>query len=351
MLSKDQEQSVSEGSSSVQAGRDVTITHTGLSYTEVRDVALDVFKANFYQLAGVAKQTAEARAEEITEKFLSKLQKENPTGLEKSLDPDFQCALFTVQREYARIGDKDLGDLLVDLLVDRSKQEQRDILQIVLNESLITAPKLTESQLAVLSVIFYFKYTQNLGIDSHKAFGEHLDKFVLPFASKVVKNAPCYQHLEFSGCGSNGIGGLLLENLLGRVYQGLFLKGFEQTEISGRSISIGHDSRFFIPCLNNPSKVQVGAINKTALNKKLEDFTIPPEDQAKITALFDVGKMGDKEIREKCISIRPYLSDLFESWSGSLMKNFNLTSVGIAIGHANIKRLTGEFSDLSIWIY
>jgi hypothetical protein len=39
-----------------------------------------------------------------------------------------------------------------------------------------------------------------------------------------------------------------------------------------------------------------------------------------------------------------------EIWSGSSMKNFTLTSVGISIGHANIKKNLGEFTDLSIWI-
>jgi hypothetical protein len=86
------------------------------------------------------------------------------------------------------------------------------------------------------------------------------------------------------------------------------------------------------------------------LDKNLEAHAITLEDRAKITALFDVGKMADAEIRDKCISIRTYMSDLFECWSGSSMKNFTLTSVGIAIGHANIKRLAGEFSNLSIWI-
>ena len=49
-------------------------------------------------------------------------------------------------------------------------------------------------------------------------------------------------------------------------------------------------------------------------------------------------------------AIRPYMSGVFETWSESAMKNLTLTSVGIAIGHANIKRLVGEFSNLSIWI-
>ncbi len=350
MLNKDQEQKVADGSTAIQAGGNVTITKAGLTYAEVRDVALDVFRANFYQLSGVAKETAKARAEEITEAFLSKLQKEHPAGLEKSDDPDFQYALFTVQKEYARNGDTNLGDLLVDLLVDRSKQEQRDILQIVLNESLSTAPKLTENQLAVLAVIFLFKYTQNVGVGNHQMLAEYFDKFVAPFASSVVKNTACYQHLEFSGCGAISLGARNLESILGVTYQGQFLKGFEEKTVTDKGVSIGLDPKFFIPCLNDPSKLQVNANSKEMLDKAFEAHSITPEDRAKISELFDVGKMNDTEIKDKCIEIRPYMSELFETWSESAMKNFTLTSVGIAIGHANIKRLVGEFANLSIWI-
>ena len=348
MLNKDQEQNVAQGSTAIQAGRNVTIT--GLTYVDVRNVALDVFKANFYELAGVAKEIAKARAEEITEAFLLKLQQENPDGFKKSDDPDFQYALFTVQKEYARNGDKELGDLLVDLLVDRSKQEQRDILQIVLTESLITAPKLTESQLAVLSVKFLFGYTQTLGVENHQMFAEFLDTHVAPFASKLVKNIASYQHLEFSGSGAIGLGERSLESILGINYQRQFQKGFEEKEIIDRSISIGLDQRFFIPCLNDPSKLQVRANSKELLDKALEECAILAEDRAQIHALFDLGKMNDSEIKDKCIEIRPYMSTLFETWSESAMKNFTLTSVGIAIGHANIKRLVGKFANLSIWI-
>lgn len=350
MLSRDQKQDVAEGSTAIQAGGDVTITKTGLTYAEVRDVALDIFRSNFYELSGIAKETAKARAEEITEAFLEKLQKENPAGLDKSYDPDFQYALFTVQKEYARNGDKDLGDLLVDLLVDRSKQEQRDILQIVLNESLSTAPKLTDSQLSALSVIFLFKYTQNSSVGNHKLLGEYFDKYIAPFVSKIVKNLACYQHLEYSGCGSIGLGANSLESILGNTYQGQFLKGFDKQEITDKGISIGPDPRFFITCLNDPLKVQVRANTQEHLEKAFDEHAITPEDRVKIIELFNVGKMSDTEIKEKCIEIRPYMEGLFEIWSASAMKNFTLTSVGTAIGHANIKRLVGEFANLSIWI-
>ncbi len=284
MLSKDQAQSVSGGGTAIQAGGNVSIT--GLNYSEVREVALDVFRANFYELAGAAKETARSRAEEITEEFLKKLVKEHPGGLNKSNDPDFQHALFTVQKEYARCGDKDLGDLLVDLLVDRSKHDQRNILQIVLNESLLTAPKLTESHLASLAIIFLFKYTQNLRVGNHQLLGEYLDQHVLPFVGKLATNDSSYQHLEFSGCGSIGLGQISLEAILGATYQGQFLKGFEETELQTRGLGIGRDQRFFIPCLNDPTKIQVRANSKELLEKNLKAASIAIDDEQKIMALL-----------------------------------------------------------------
>lgn len=350
MLSKDQTQDVGDGATAIQAGGNVTVNNMGLTYSQVRDVALDVFRANFYELAGMAKETARARAEEVTEEFLKKLEKENPAGLSKSEDPDFQYALFTVQREYARNGDKDLGDLLVDLLVDRSKHDQRDILQIVLNECLVTAPKLTDTHLAALAVIFLFKYTQSHGVGNHQTFGEYLDKHLAPFVAKLTKSRSCYQHLEFSGCGSVGLAGNTLEGILGNVYQGQFLKGFDETEIANRSVSVGVDTRFFMPCLNDPTKLQVRANNKEVLEPYLDQQAVSADDKAKILQLFDLGKMSDAEIKEKVIAIRPYMAEVFETWTNSPLQTFTLTSVGIAIGHANIKRLIGEFADLAIWI-
>jgi hypothetical protein len=350
MLNKDQNQDIGNGATAIQAGGSVTVVNVGVTSFEARQIALDVAKATFYELTGAAKETASIRVEEITDQVIKKLEKDFPAGLQKAKDPDFQYALYTVQKEYARNGDKDLGDLLVDLLVDRSKQDQRDILQIVLNESLATAPKLTDTHLAALAVIFLFRYTQNIRIGNHQMFGDYLDKHLLPFVSKLSKNHAGYQHLQFSGCGSIGLGGNSLEGILGMVYQGQFLKGFDQPEIANRAISVGVDSGFFIPCLNDATKLQVNANSKENLEKLLDAQGVSSEDRAKILGLFDLGKMSEPEIKEKLIAIRPYMAEVFEIWTNSPMKTFTLTSVGMAIGHANIKRLIGEFASLAIWI-
>lgn len=352
MMNKDQNQDVGNNSTAIQAGGDVTVVNLGITASEARAIALDVAKSTFYELSGEAKETANIRVEEITNKIIEKLEKDYPAGLQKAKDPDFQYALFTVQKEYARNGDKDLGDLLVDLLIDRSKHDQRDILQIVLNESLSTAPKLTESNLAALAVIFLFRYTQDFSVINLLALGKLLDKHILPFVPKLSKNAAGFLHLVFTGCGSIEFAAHKLENLIGDVYQGLFLKGFDKPEISDQSLlSFYQDSQFFIPCLNDNSKLQINATNKESLEKYFNQRVIPEEARAKILKLFDLNKMNESEIKEKIFEICPYMKDVFEIWNNSEMQNFALTSVGMAIGHANIKRLIGEeFADLSIWI-
>jgi hypothetical protein len=303
-----------------------------------------------YRLSSLAIQTAEQRAEEVTEKLLERLLREHLEGFAQANDPGFQHALYIVQKEYARTGDVNLGDLLVDLLLDRTRHPQRDIMQIVLDESLNTAPKLTEDQLAVLSVVFLFKYTQHQGIGNHQMLGTHLDRVLQPFAAKVQKNQAWYQHLEFTGCGTIGLGEMSLESILGTTYQGLFLKGFDQAEISARGITAGLGSSLFMRCLNSPSKIQVRTNSHETLETLFDQAAVPKEERQKIKELFDETKMSEPEIRAKCIEIRPYTEHLFDIWSESPMRNFTLTSVGIAIGHANIRKIAGEFADLAIWI-
>lgn len=337
-------------STNYQANSLTINNNNGLTYEQVHQIALDVFKSNFYDLIGEAKEIAKQRAEEITDKFLTKLHEEYPTGLQQANTPDFQNSLFNVQKEYAKCGDKELGDLLVDLLVDRSKQEHRNILQIVLNESLLTAPKLTEQQIAILSTIFIFKYTQNFGIGNDQMLGDYLDRNIKALNNKLVKNLSSFQHLEYAGCGTISISEISLEKIFGATYQGLFLKGFQKQEIDDKKLIIGLDPDFFINCLNDLTKMQVSAISQEALEKQFKNKNICRDDQEKIKQLFNENKMSEEEIKNKVISIRAYMKNIFDIWNESAMKNFQLTSVGIAIAHANIKKNIGEFANLAIWI-
>lgn len=357
MLNKNQEQKVDNGSIAAQGGRDVNIQvmNVGLNYSDVKaiakDEALSVFRENFPKLQGEAMQLASSRGESITEDFFVKLQKENPDGINQANSPDFQDALFTVQKEYAKAGDEDLGALLVDLLVDRTKETSRSTLQIVLNESLHVAPKLTSIHLAVLAVVFFLRYTRNISVGNLEYLAQYLSDHIESFADLLPNNNGAFQHLQFAGCGSTSIGSISLEGIFRITFCGLFNKGFEEKRLLELGITLlASDTRFFIPCLNDVSKLQIRAVEKDSLKDELINNSVSIEDQQKIEQLFQENMMSDNEIKEKVISVSPFMESIFNAWSTTKLQNFELTSVGIAIGHANIKRFKGEFSNLSIWI-
>ena len=64
-----QSQNTGNNCTNLQA-KEITVNNNGITYEEAHLIALEVFKANFLDLIGTAKEVAKKRAEEITEKFL-----------------------------------------------------------------------------------------------------------------------------------------------------------------------------------------------------------------------------------------------------------------------------------------
>lgn len=60
--------------------------------------------------------------------------------------------------------------------------------------------------------------------------------------------------------------------------------------------------------------------------------------------------MRPAEIRAELIAALPWMAQLFDLWDSTPIKNLTLTSVGIALAHANMKKRTGRDFDLSIWL-
>ncbi|MFZ6641796.1 LPO_1073/Vpar_1526 family protein [Undibacterium sp. TC4M20W] len=322
----------------------------GLTYKDVRDIALDIYRENFSQLSGQAKEIAEIRVEEITERVINKFSTEYPLGLQKANDPSFQIALGAVQKAYVRSGDRDLGDLLIDLLVDQCKEAPRSIREIVLNESLNVAPKLTDTQLALLAVMFLCKHVTPKNVINFDTFGDYLDIHIKPFISKMSKNTTNFQHLQFAGCGAMGVAGSRLAGTLGIAFHGLFLEGFDIQTIESLDISPEVITKFVIPYLNNPDRLQIKSLNKMSLDASFSKENVSELDREKIFSLFQRGKIDDKAVQKLIVNLRPYMEKLFDVWDNSSMPTFLLTTVGFAIAHANIKRQVNGFGGIEIWI-
>jgi hypothetical protein len=145
------------------------------------------------------------------------------------------------------------------------------------------------------------------------------------------------------------MGSISLETILLTTYKGIFTDGFEPDELTRRNIPVDLHS-FFCQCMRNPARLQVAFASDEALEKALVARQVAPEWAPIIRELFGVGLMDEARVRADIVEKRPYMQGVFDVWTSTAMKHFTLTTVGIAIGHASIKRYAGEFADLSIWI-
>jgi hypothetical protein len=133
-------------------------------------------------------------------------------------------------------------------------------------------------------------------------------------------------------------------------YGGLFYKGFSESDLARFDVRIPMSHPIFFPCLNDSTKSQLRLVNIGALEKHANRLELNEQAIDALKKLHNNSLLSDNEIQEKIISIRPYMGQLFDVWQDSHLKQLSLTSVGIAIGHANLKRHAGGFSDLAIWM-
>ncbi len=194
-------QAADAGNNSViyQANEGITVNE-GLTLEQVRTVSLDVFKANFYDLGEDVRQIANRRAEEITNEYLKKLQIEDERLIEKTVDPDIRFNIFEVQKNYARFGDKEMSKLLVDVLVQRTK-EDGSFPRIVLNEALTVIPKLTKLQIDSLTLL-YVMQTIRFTDPTNQTIASFFDTMLYPFLDDKLlpDNEFFYLHLQSCGC-------------------------------------------------------------------------------------------------------------------------------------------------------
>lgn len=343
-----QSQEAGDDAINVQAGRDVSVS-VGLSLADVRQVAMDVYRANFLELAGQAADIARDRVNDFVDTFTDTLGREAPGALEEMRNPDMQYALFTAQREFARSGEKDLGEMLVKLLVDRAKAKNQDLMRLVLNESINTAPKLTSGQLDALSTVFLFRYTRKMDVVDQQALCTYLGTYIKPFLDNVPRKQSNYQHLEYAGCATASIASAPAEDILKNTYPGLFCKGFSE-EVARIAVDVDKFSSLLVPCLNDPQQLQIATVNDDTLQMMAGQLGATPDEAAKLRGLLTSHLLPADRVRAVVVGIEPGLEILFKVWPEAPLHNLNLTSVGIAIGQANARSKTGQQFDLSIWI-
>lgn len=337
---KDEIQKQEAGDDSTNLQAQSIILHQGISYSDAKEIALDVYKHNFLQLSQDAAQVAQKLAKELTDNFFDKLKIENEAAIASMNKPSMQAALYDAQKQYAKTGDKDLEGLLVDILVERALTPERNIRQIVLDESLTVAAKLIAEQMDALTINFIVSQSMDESLTSLPAMKKYLQTHIVPFISNLSKNESCYEHLEYAGCGSilevNSL--KKIEQLYQERYSVLFSKGISKEQLEKKIENHADYPDLFTSCLHDANLLQVDAVNVIALNGICEEQKIPDPIKQKATELFNSTLMSPLEVKHYLIRTTPGVEPLFDLWDDTQLSKLKLTPVGICIAQANLRK-------------
>lgn len=293
---RSRKQSIESGdqSANYQALGDMSVTNNmGLSYKDVKEISIEIFKDNFYELSNEAAQIAYARVEELIDNLLKYLQNLNLPEQElseKIKNPDIQYALTTAQIQYARSGESSTMEMLTRLLSERFTCDERSLKRIVINEAIEVTSKITLDQINNLTLLFLVKSCKLTNV---RLLFDYIYLLKEKFGNYTDKTVDFYEHLQYAG---------LLTN----------------------DISIWN---------HQPLEYLMSKWYADDLDVNIKDLNQKEKNQ-KIRSMFD---------EDKAIAV-------FDCWNKSKIQDYSLTSVGKVIAISNFNNIIDANLNLDIWI-
>lgn len=333
------------------------IMQYGLGYSDIKALCLDIICNELAKYHAEALIEAQKRNDQLFEQFIEKLQENNMTdtqALAEFRNPSMQLDYLEAQKAYMKSGTPELLELLSNILVNRISEQSRTLLQISLGEAIQVVPKLVQSQMATLALVFIVKHTRRTTVNNHEAFATFLKDTIIPiFRSGVSQKNSEFQHLCFTGCTQQtDFGNRLIENLK-LTYSSLFMEGF-----NGEDIPQDEDGNYlanlypelFMLAINSEWKIQIAANNMPDLLDKIKQLSMPEEHKEMFIQMFKDNLLSDDEAQKQIEDQIPEMAEVFQYWDSSEIMRCFLSSVGIVIGAEYSHQITGRNYDLSIWI-
>lgn len=339
-----QKQSGGQGSVNLQ-GQTVSV-HVGISAVEASELMLSVGRSNLVEMQGIAREIVDERLESFTDKFVQSIEARAPGALQAVQDPDVQYTLLAAQRDYARSGAEELGETLIDLLVARCSEKTGSLRAIVLNEAVSTVGRLTPGQVNALTCQWLVTRVRGQGLQNLEGLVSWLRTNLVPATVDLPSHRAAYEHLSYSGCAQIQITEVALGEAWAKTYPGLFARGMTWEEIPEGLRDV---SAFFRQCLTDPEKLQVNALDAEAAAATATQAGFP-ELSEDLAQLLRTNIKARDIVEAQVIALVPELAVLADRWTSTPMRNLGLSSVGIALAHANWTRLAGKSTGLAIWI-
>lgn len=326
--------------------------HQGLTYTEAKDLIVSVVDQKLIEFKDDAAATFNKRTEEFKALLSEKIKYLPEQDMGKLKEPDTQIALLEAAKISGRKPDVELRNLLANLVVSRIKNDsagKEELKNIVYNEAISTVSKLTVDQLKIITLCYLARYTSYGGIVSWDAFKNYLNTHIKPFVHFKNTNAE-FQHIEYAGCGSIGIGSWNLVDIYRQQYSFLFSNLIEKAKIEDLDLPENIKSEL-LRFDATEDKYFVRVKNKEELQKYLKDKGLDEEKQNQFSSLYERNIKNSGDVKKKIEEETEIGKELLELWgTKSNIPHLSLTSVGIAIAASYFEQTVGEKINIDIWI-
>jgi HPt (histidine-containing phosphotransfer) domain-containing protein len=335
-----------DNSQNIQAA----VANFGLGYEDVLAVVSNYVDTKLSTLSQAAYEEARDRVEELTVNYLRKIQDHHPEALENARDPGVQSAILDAQSAYAKMGDSDLGQVLVEMLVKRTESTDRNVQQLALTEAIAATGKLSYRHVNLVTALFLtIAVTFGAPRDPDTLYSI-LRTHLSPFLKGLSASDSDIQYLADTGATRiELLSQRQVASSFQETYPGLFCKGVSSETTP--SIKKYEGTSLVIPCIRDNSLLQVNATSVRQLESAL--LQLGMEDaKEELTMLLRDNPMSEEEIEQELVDRVPGMESFIRLWKSTVLKSSMPSIVGMAIAHANVKKTLGSnfMADLGIWI-
>lgn len=180
-------------------GNVVNNFNCGISAETAMEICKCVVKAELAVYTQNAEVEAQKRLSEISEKTIDRITSLKEDLLQRFNEPAIQIALNETFKSYMASGDEELGDNLIDLLIERLNTEERTTDQALIDEARSIVPKLSSETVAFLTILVFSR----LIFPYNRTQYDALIVKLAPFAGKLKDITSLdIAYLKQVGCGT-----------------------------------------------------------------------------------------------------------------------------------------------------
>lgn len=329
--------------------------HQGMNFDEVRALCLDLVQKELALYKQQAMVESMRRFNELMDKFLDQFSRINDNKRQRLQEPAIQNALNETFKEYVKSGKEELGDDLIDLMIERVEVEEHTTSQSIIDEVRQILPKLSSSTVSLISLLTFSQLILTRKTDVfmdmlHKLSPmiKHLQD-IHPIDVAYLEQIGCGQSLSFVGFGKN------FEQRMLSGYNLLFYHPISIDQFYEIMAKYGYnqgDKLFVSLALNSLMDVKDNQLH-FKFNSYREDLMVGKKkleiSQALSNLLKEMRVFDEKEVRQFFLDINPNWIVVLDKFNNEDIKNFTLSPVGSYIGTRKLSNIFSENIPLSVF--